>query len=583
MSRPFRGAPNRRLFAVGLACLAVAALPAWGLPRKGDDWIAVRSRSFTLYSNAGRNTALRVADDLESFRTALEQVTRSLALDGRAPLRVYLFDGASFDPYRPDESRGFSVSHASATYVAINALPASGGRTRTRGAYGRFPWKDLYHEYTHFVLRNNFTNPPLWVGEGLAELYSTFDVRRSRAEVGRAIPEYLALLRAAPWFPLRDLAVLRAVPDDRRARSIFYAQSWALVHFLAWSSPERKAQLDRYLELTDSGWSPGEAFDDVWGDDLPRLEPELRRWVGRRSFRFRELALPAIPRADRAVEPMGRPETLARLGDLLVHTDPGGAEAAIEHFREAIRLDPSYAPAWTGLGAALDVAGRDAEAGEALERAHALDPGDPRPLLLHGRNLLARIERADGGRGPESAERLVRARALFARAIELDPDGAEARAALGASYLLDPDGGNAGIGHLEAARSRLPSRMDVPFNLLVLRARAGHHERAVELASEILRRSADPFLRHLSAGAWALASVERPSADRRARLVVVLDLLAAALPAAIAEPARRARIATRVRTIGESAVPPETPIPTATPTPDRSAADPRSAPPAGTR
>src|SRR5260370_41916954 len=38
---------------------------------------------------------------------------------------------------------------------------------------GDNPFHTLYHEYTHALLRLNFSNLPLWLNEGLAEFFGT--------------------------------------------------------------------------------------------------------------------------------------------------------------------------------------------------------------------------------------------------------------------------------------------------------------------------------------------------------------------------------------------------------------------------
>ena len=580
-----RRASARALAALALAASRAATAHAGALPREGEAWVRVVAPSFVLYSNAGENTAVRVATTLETFRAVLPKVTRSLTLDSDAPVRVFLFNGqTSFEPYKPDEARGFSVTHPDGTYVAINAFPASGGRTRTNGPYARYPLKDLFHEYTHCVLRNNFSYPPSWIGEGLAELYSTFLVNRRRAEIGRAIPEYRSLLRAAPWYPLRDLAAMRGVPDDRRSRSVFYAQAWALVHFLAWGGPERRVLLDRYLAQTDEGWAPGEAFDDVFGADVSGLERDLRQWIFRRSFRFLELDVSGLRPHRLRADPMRREEVLTRLGDLLVRTHPSAGASAEAHFREAVRLDPELAAAWAGLGEALDLGGRHDEAREAYRRAAELDPTDPRTPYLHGRSLLARIEEGAPAAGDAAVGNvLARARALLLRSVALDEGFSDARADLGATYVFDPEHTLDGIAHLEAVRPLRRSRMEVPYNLLVLLARAGRTARAREVAEETLRRSADPFLRHLASGAALLGDAADPRAsDRRARLEAVLDLVEASVDSAVEEPARRQRIGSRIRAIrGTAGVAASAPPAATTPTLPPAAA-PRSASPGGT-
>lgn len=67
-------------------------------------------------------------------------------------------------------------------------------------------------------------------------------------------------------------------------------------------------------------------------------------------------------------------------------------DAAIAHGREAVRLRPDYLAAWVNLGEQCYLAGHDAQAVEALDRALALDPGYGG--LRHLRDAIAGVQTA---------------------------------------------------------------------------------------------------------------------------------------------------------------------------------------------
>lgn len=541
---------TRALVAVGaLAASLLLALPADAQPSARERWIRIRTEHFTVYSNASDNAALRIAKNLVQFRALLPRVTRSLRLDSAAPVNVYVFvDSASFAPYKRDEQLATSVSHRDGTYVALSAFPSAGRPGRLRRSYARYPLKDLYHEYTHVVLRNNFADPPLWLNEGLAELYATSSFYRKHAEVGRALPEYLALLRVSQWFPLRELITSRDTPEDKRARSIFLAQSWALVHYLAWNGPEAKARLDRALALADAGYSPSETFDAVFAPDAAELEAKLHAWVRRRSFRFVEIDTSDLSTPNLAVEPMSRAETLARLGDLLVEAHPGRAVEAEAHFRASLAEEPRFVAAWKGLGNALTAQARFADARDAFRRAIELDPSDAR-----ARSALAAILIFEIGHGADEArsvELLASARELYRGALALDPNSQDALAGLGATWALDPQPAQEGVDALERALELDPQQIHASCGLMALLLRMGETRRASEVATQTLRAGADPLLRHLSASAGALAFPAGIGPERRReQLRALVDLVEASIPAAISEASRQERIRARLRRI----------------------------------
>jgi tetratricopeptide (TPR) repeat protein len=106
----------------------------------------------------------------------------------------------------------------------------------------------------------------------------------------------------------------------------------------------------------------------------------------------------------------------------LVYNKQKRWETAIAHFREALRLQPRSADALGHMGLALARSGRIDEAVEALSAAIAIYPDS-----VHAHNNLGVALRT---RDPERALTHLR------RAVELDPEFAEARVNL-ASVLLD--------------------------------------------------------------------------------------------------------------------------------------------------
>ncbi len=103
--------------------------------------------------------------------------------------------------------------------------------------------EDLRHEVTHGYLHSMVSNLPLWLDEGLAE-YS--EVPRGRhglnAEHLVKIGEEIRMNRWAP-----DLVRLESLDPAGDLTQAQYAESWAWVHFLLETRPERAAALCEYL------------------------------------------------------------------------------------------------------------------------------------------------------------------------------------------------------------------------------------------------------------------------------------------------------------------------------------------------
>src|SRR5947208_6933708 len=166
------------------AALWALAAPAQGLPSPKAPWIEVRTASFTLFSEAGERKTKEIGEDLERLRDALSQLSPGLALSSPIPTYICVFRNApSFQPYqrtyngKPLDSGGYFLGRQLANYVAINGDQHGDEKVI------------IYHEYLHYLMNNNFAALPLWMNEGLAEYYSTFQAAKDEARIGLPILE----------------------------------------------------------------------------------------------------------------------------------------------------------------------------------------------------------------------------------------------------------------------------------------------------------------------------------------------------------------------------------------------------------
>ncbi|HEX4960685.1 MAG TPA: tetratricopeptide repeat protein [Thermoanaerobaculia bacterium] len=469
-------------FLLALATALVIASPAPALPPRQEPWIEVRTAHFTLFSNAAEKDVRRVGADLERLRDALSQLSPGLALNAPTPSWTFVFkNAASFLPYqrlyggKPLDSGGYFLAQGQGNYLAVDGNP--------RGRQTEI----VYHEYFHYVARNNYGELPLWLHEGLAEYYSTFQVSKDEARVGLPLAEHVLWLRQNPWIPLAQLLAMdQNSPDynEGSRRGGFYAESWALTHYLLGGSPQRRSQLADLMRLAAAGTPGKEAFQKVFGDDPTALEKEAHNYV--KSYTFPYTRSPIQPEANLTIQvrPMAWPDVLFRLGDLLANLGPEHYAAAEEHFRAALAAQPDHAPSLGGLGYLAEETGHPQEARAFYEKAAKLAPDD---FLIQYRYAVNLLE--DPGPGS-----LRTARGALQRAVALRPDFGEAWARLGYTYQGDESLDENAVHVLETAHRLLPSRMDVTHNLAVVYARTGHRDQASELVEKVLAPKADPAM-----------------------------------------------------------------------------------------
>ena len=534
---PLRAAIISSIVGMGLL-LARSAAPA--LPAPDESWIEVHTASFTLFSNAGEIKARQFGADLERLRDALSQLSPNLVLSSPVPTYVYVFrTSRAFQAYQrsyngqPLDSDGYFLGRQLANYVAINGDTPGDERAI------------IYHEYLHYVMHNSSAVLPLWLHEGMAEYYSTFEVGKDGARIGLPVAMHVKWLRHHTAIPLAALfAVDEHSPEynESSRRGGFYAESWALVHYLISGNPARRQQASEYLRLAQAGTPPDQLFAQAFGADLAALERELHAYI--KNGLFDPTRLPLRPEANFTMEvkPMARADVLFRLGDLLANLGDEKRGDAEEHFRAALAAQPEHGPALAGLGFLAERTGDPAAARTYYEKAAKLAPDDVAVQYLYARNLL----------DEPGAGSLRLARAALARAVAIQPDFGEAWAQLGYTYESEATLSPAAVPALETAHRLLPMRMDVAHNLAVAYARNGQTAKAEELIARVLVPQAKP--EEVEDAREAVLDDEQRQAEElidQQKLDEAISRLAA-VKAKTSLPSRRAEIETRLDEIGRA-------------------------------
>jgi len=475
------------------------AITAWGsclaLPAESDRWIRVETENFVLFGDAGKNRVVEIGQRLERLREVLTKTTKGMTVHSPLPTHIYVFKNErSFGPYnlddedRPTRIAGYFVGTSEANYVAVDASAADSS------------FEVIYHEYLHYFMNNNLPNLPQWLDEGFAEFYSTFRVRGEKAEIGRHVDRHLVILHVQPMIPLPQLFAITVESDDYHGQraGTFYAESWALTHYLMVGSEKGQSGINRYVNLLNRGADSVEAFPAAFGFGLTQAEAELRRYVQRDRHAFLVFDLDKRPEKQRGqITPLERQETVYRLGELLSHTAPVRYEAAETHYREALRLDATHAPSYVGLGRLEEIQGLHTEAASFYEKAIAIDPNHAAAYERHGHSVLQEYLERTGGRlelNAATPEAMLEARALFTKSLELDPTSMNAHAGFGKTFYFGGQDVGPGIASLTRAAAALPARTDVLYDLLVLHVQAGNGQAARAVLDDALRHRADDEL-----------------------------------------------------------------------------------------
>jgi tetratricopeptide (TPR) repeat protein len=368
-----------------------------------------------------------VARSLEQFREVMASIIPSSA-DAKEPPRVVVFRSRqAMTPYlpqfegRPVESAGVFIQSSDASYIIMDGAISGPGDPI------------VFHEYTHFLVRRALPDVPVWVSEGLAEFYAMFQERDGgrAALIGAPAPQHLQVLRRQTLIPLHELAAVdhsSPMYNEGARRGVFYAQSWALVHYLLMGKT-RTQQFNTYLTAIQGGTPAQEAFAATFGSEMPALERELRDYIA--AFLFPVVTFKFADRirgrADDDPTALADHEAQSYLADLVGAL--GRTEEARARFKEILAGNPDAPLALRGSGLLELQFGRANDAMPLLERAAELRPDDGRVLEALGRGLYGRAEEA---MDRQERERLTdRARETLARADTLGASSPSMLAALG--------------------------------------------------------------------------------------------------------------------------------------------------------
>ncbi|MBX9792144.1 MAG: DUF1570 domain-containing protein [Pirellulales bacterium] len=176
---------------------------------------------------------------IEELAAQRGELTAKLALPtSDEPIHVYLFGTPEhFNRYVHEHYPGFPTRRA--FFVETDTQLAVYAHWGDRLA------EDLRHEVAHGYLHAVVPNLPLWLDEGIAEY---FEVPRGHRGLNRPHVEAItARLAGGAWHP--DLRRLESFSSASDMEQLDYAESWAWVHLLVETEPERLELLREYLTI----------------------------------------------------------------------------------------------------------------------------------------------------------------------------------------------------------------------------------------------------------------------------------------------------------------------------------------------
>jgi tetratricopeptide (TPR) repeat protein len=265
---------------------------------KNDTWLQITSPHFVVVTNSGEKQGRRIADQFERMRSLFHTMFPKVQMKSSgAPIIVLAIQGEKgFRALEPQEYLAKGSLRLGGLFLQV---PDKNYVLMQIDAEGEHPYSVIYHEYTHYLLRKSAEWMPLWMNEGFAEFYQNTDIHEKEASLGQPSPENISWLRQNPLLPLPTLLMVdhnSPYYHEENKGSIFYAESWALVHYIEISDLQQKThRMVDYSNLLVQKVDPVTAATQAFGD-LKKLQTDLNNYVQQVAFHY--LKVPTTTEVD---------------------------------------------------------------------------------------------------------------------------------------------------------------------------------------------------------------------------------------------------------------------------------------------
>lgn len=487
-----------RIFSHALFCVLILFSASQSFAK--DNWTNVRSKNFFLIGNASEKEIRQVATKLEQFREMFRLLFPRAKFNTPVQTNVVVFkSGSSYKPFKPRRADG-KIDEWIAGYFQpgedVNYITLS-TEGEMKDVYGT-----IFHEYVHSMLNTNFgrsTVPP-WFNEGLAEYYQTFDIKEDQKVIlGDIQSGHLQLLQQSKLIPLKtffEIDNYSLHQNGNHSRSIFYAQAWALTHYLIQANKGVNADaMSKFLNLVMNKTEPEKAFQQAFQTDYATMEKALKKYVEQRTYMTTVVTFKNKLTFDTEMTsvPLSESEANAYLGDLLYHThEYADAET---YLQKALASDANSSLANTSLGLVKMRQKKYDEAKKYLEKAVASDRKNH--LAHYNYAYILSRESMDEfgyvtGFPPETTGKM---RESLQKAIEIKPDFTESYRLLAFINIVNNENLDESLAALKKGLALQPGKQEYSLLIAQIYARQEKYAEAKEIVEKIVKTAAEAEMR----------------------------------------------------------------------------------------
>ncbi|HSZ00633.1 MAG TPA: hypothetical protein VK788_14135 [Terriglobales bacterium] len=483
--------PSRLIFiSISLALLVLCA-PL--VPARSDQqhWIRVNSSHFSVVTDVDEIKGHEVVARFEQMRLVFGQLLARTRINMSEPIDIIAL--RSDDEYSkvvpnrqgPAMALGFFIPGSDRDYFVLNLSKEES-------------WRAVSRDFALMFLNYNYPPTQPWFDEGFAEYFSSLRFDNKQAQIGADPESFTEILSSTPWLSIPDLfATRRDASQESSRHTLFYAQSWIVMHYLL--TQDKLSETGTYFDLVENQKLPVEEaiqkaygmssaqFTQVVQDHFHSLgQPSKPPEKGKQPLPAGSQTLEVTPSDQIGSSNQELPEAEGQslVAEMSVRL-PEHREQAVQQL-ESITSQPKMdnvvarrALAWTHMEKKeFD------RALEELSKAGDLNPKDP---WLHYYLALVRYHLAQTGEATGGLPNMMQD---LRQVLDWDAEFAQARSML-AMAQLEGGGVHAAVDSMRVALTLSPRNQTYLLNMAQIYM-AGKSWEAATLLLERLKSSPDP-------------------------------------------------------------------------------------------
>jgi len=255
-------------------------------------WLRISSDHFVVLTDAGEKKGHEVVARFEQMRAMFGILLGQHKLRMSEPLEIIAFrsdkDFAQIAPMsngQPITAPAFVLTSDDRIFVVLDLFEPDS-------------WRAVEHQFAHYLLNYNYPPTQAWFDEGFAEYFSSISFTAKHAEIGSdpelnplyqtdvlgdqnevsGVKSHTEILNAPVWLTLADLFGMKnrvANGKEGTHHTLFYAQSWMLVHYLI--NQNKLAETGNYFDLVENQKVPVEqAVQQAYGMTMAQMDKAVK-------------------------------------------------------------------------------------------------------------------------------------------------------------------------------------------------------------------------------------------------------------------------------------------------------------------